>query len=250
MTASAEPPEPAVVRAVPPDTAAWLYDLVHEAEGKDYGREAALVLQLVGDRCPRARTLLDVACGTGRHLEHFARALQCAGVDRDRAMLARARQRCPGVALTEADMTDLALGTCFDVVTCLFSAIGYTATVAGLDAAMAAMAAHLRPGGLLVVEPFLRPEQWVAGFTSLATVRRPEATVARLSVAGRRHDLALLDFHYLVASGGGVEHLVEHHELGLFSWDDHRAALHRAGLEAEVHDEGLTGRGLLVARAP
>ena len=54
-------------------------------------------------------------------------------------------------------MTAFDLGCRFDVVTCLFSSIGYVGTVERLDQAIATMAAHLEPGGTLIVEPWLSP---------------------------------------------------------------------------------------------
>jgi SAM-dependent methyltransferase len=48
----------------------------------------------------------------------------------------------------------------FDAVVCLFSSIGYTSDLPG---AMSSMARHLNPGGVHIVEPWLRPDQWVAG---------------------------------------------------------------------------------------
>jgi ubiquinone/menaquinone biosynthesis C-methylase UbiE len=229
---------------------ARLYDAVHEAEGKDYAREAGAVLALVRSRVPDAASLLDVACGTGRHLEHFAAHLRCTGLDVDEGMLAVARDRCPEVPLVQGDMVDFELGARFDAVTCLFSAIGYTLTSDRLDRAVSAMARHLRPGGVLIVEPWFQPEQWEEGYLSMSSVSGPDLKVARMSLSERREQVAVMDFHYLVGTADGVESFVEHHELALFTWAQYRAAFARAGLEPEVDHAGLIGRGLVVGEAP
>ena len=75
-----------------------VYDAFYDALGKDYEWEARKVLRLVRRHRPRPRTLLDVACGTGRHLEVFARSLRCVGVDLDGDMVRVAAARCPGRA--------------------------------------------------------------------------------------------------------------------------------------------------------
>ena len=41
--------------------------------------EAALIQTTVGRRCPQARTLLDVACGTGAVTAPLSRAYQVSG---------------------------------------------------------------------------------------------------------------------------------------------------------------------------
>jgi ubiquinone/menaquinone biosynthesis C-methylase UbiE len=46
-----------------------VYETVNEVRGKDWVREAEAVVALVRERNPRAASLLDVACGTGIHLE-------------------------------------------------------------------------------------------------------------------------------------------------------------------------------------
>jgi SAM-dependent methyltransferase len=229
---------------------AKLYDLVNEAEGKDYGRESTFVLDVIRARVPDAASLLDVACGTGRHLEHLSSHLRCAGLDRDEGMLAIARERCPDVPLRRGDMVDFDLGEQFDAVVCLFSAIGYTMSSERLDRAVRSMARHVRPGGVLIVEPWIQPELWLDGYVSLACVDRPDLKVARVSTSSRRGDVAVLDFHYLVGTSDGIEGFVEHHELALFGWDPYRAAFERAGLAPEVDEQGLIGRGLVVAVAP
>ena len=94
-----------------------------------------------------AASLLDVACGTGKHLELFRSWYEVAGIDLNADLVAIARERLPDVRLEVADMTAFDLGRRFDVVTCLFSSIGYVGTVERLDQAIATMAAHLEPGG-------------------------------------------------------------------------------------------------------
>jgi SAM-dependent methyltransferase len=98
------------------------YDAIYSH--KDYAAEAARVHELIRHRCPGARTLLDVACGTGRHLEQLRAWYHVEGLDLDTRLLAAAQARLPAVLLHEADMRDFALGCRFDAITCLFSAIG------------------------------------------------------------------------------------------------------------------------------
>lgn len=230
------------------ERAARLYDAIHDAEGKDYARESKMVVDLVNAHVANAESLLDVACGTGRHLEQFSRHLRCAGIDNDAGMLAVARARCPNVPLTQADMVDFDLGTQFDVVTCLFSAVGYAMTTDRLNQAVVSMARHLRPGGVLIVEPWFQPEQWFEGYLSMSSVDQPELKAARISISRRKGDIAVMDFHYLVGSTGRIDSFIEHHELALFSWDQYRSAFEHAGLEPDIDESGLIGRGLVLGQ--
>lgn len=218
-----------------------LYDPLY-ATFKDYAAEVERLRELIGDR----RTLLDVACGTGKHLELLREHYDVAGLDLDPALLTIARERVPGVELYEADMTDFELEGRYDVVTCLFSSIGYVGTVERLHDAVAAMARHLEPGGLLIVEPWLTPDRWRDGTVSMLTVDEPERKLVRMSRSRRRGGVSIVEFHYLVATAEAAEHFVERHELGLFTDDDYRAAFEAAGLRVEYDAEGLMGRGLYV----
>jgi len=74
------------------------YDVLHAARGKDYGREAAIVAERIRRHRPAARSVLDVACGTGLHLAAFAdQGFQVEGLDLSEAMIAVARDRMPEV---------------------------------------------------------------------------------------------------------------------------------------------------------
>jgi len=226
---------------------AHLYDLFFDE--KDYGAESARVRELVAERCPGARTLLDVACGTGRHLELLASSFEVEGTDLDDGMLAVARQRLPNVAFHRADMRDFDLGRTFDVVTCLFSSIGYVQTVANLGRAVAAMARHLAPSGVLLVEPWITPDNFDPNHIGrVVLAERPGLQAARMNGTRVEGRLSMLDFHYLIAGPGIVEHLTETHTLGLFTDDEYASALEAAGLSVEHDPEGLMGRGLWIGR--
>jgi SAM-dependent methyltransferase len=228
------------------------YDAIYTSMGKDYAGEAARIIERIDSLHPGATTLLDVACGPGRHLEAFAERYHCAGLDIDHELLAVARSRCPDVQLHQGDMVSFDLGRRFGAVTCLFSSIGYTRTEARLGQAIACMAQHLEPGGVLIVEPWFTPEAWSPPRVMTAVVEHDGTSVVRmtLSKAGATPDLSELDMQYLIGTAEGIEHRVEVHVLGLFTWDQYRAAFEAAGLATDVDEIGPIDRGLVIGRRP
>jgi SAM-dependent methyltransferase len=114
---------------------AAFYDALYGA--KDYAAEAERigVLHRTHGRIA-GTTLLDVACGTGGHLAFLKQQHAAEGLDLDPNLLAIARERHPELRFHQADMVGFDLGRTFDVVVCLFSAIGYVVTVERLHVAL------------------------------------------------------------------------------------------------------------------
>lgn len=223
---------------------ARFYDAIYSF--KDYAAEAGEVRDLIKARYPAARTLLDVACGTGHHLEHLSDLFESEGLDLDEELLAVARERLPEVPLHHGDMRSFDLGKSFDAVTCLFSAIGYVASEEELHASIERMAAHLNPGGVLVIEGWLGPDEWNLDHIGSLYVDEPDLKIARMNVPELRGRISVVDFHYLVATPGEVSHFTELHELYLFTPEEYMGALKAAGLRVERDAEALMGRGVYV----
>ncbi len=227
------------------EQAAAVYDLIYE--WKDYAREASLLRWIIAanKRSP-GNALLDVACGTGRHLAELQRDFAVEGLDLSEGLLAVARQRLLDVAFHVGDMTDFDLGKQFDVVTCLFSAIGHVKTLDKLGDALRCMSAHARSGGLVIVEPWFTPDEYHAGSIHKLFVDKPDVKLARMNLSEVQGNLSIMDLHHLVADASGVRHFVERLEMGLFTREEYLDAFARAGLDASFDDYGLMGRGLYI----
>lgn len=235
----------------PFEPSALFYDLVYQH--LDYPGTAALVEGLIRERNPGVRSLLDMSCGTGLHLKEWRSTFdEVEGADIDPTMLEVARLRLPGVTLHQADFTGFDLGRRYDAVTCMFSSIGYADTPDRLDAAIAAMARHLEPGGVLVVEPWLSPAMIQPPFLRTMTSESDDMVILRSTrhryegdpVSGGVSDM---EFAYVVTTDDGSQFFTEQHLMGVYPPDRYVQAIEAAGLRAEFL-EGLTdlGRGLAV----
>ena len=227
------------------------YDTLYS--GKDY-RSEATKLNALARRFGRAggRAWLDVACGTGRHLELLRAKWDVAGVDASPDMLRIAARRLPRVPLQEGDMRSFRLGREFDVVTCLFSAIGHLTSERDLGRAFTTFSRHLKPGGVAIVEPWIEPGRFRFHSTHLVTVRDRGLTIVRLAVSSRRGNRSVIRYHYLIAEGGRRIRHVEETDVGLLV-DRVRlqSLLRRAGLRPRFLARGLhAGRGLLIGVKP
>lgn len=230
---------------------AAFYDALYS--WKDYPAEAHYIKEIVARNSPEARTLLDVACGTGAHLEHLGDAFELSGLDLDPELLAIARSRIPEGIFYEDDMISFDLGRRFGAVICMFSSIGYVGTVDNLNRAMRTMAAHAEHGGVVIVEPWFRPDQFEEGRSDVLVGRSGDLVIERTSFTRRLGSKSVIDFAYVVSDSSGEERdrFTEQHVLGLFTEEEYRRALSHAGLDArEVDDDGPTGRGLFVGARP
>jgi len=230
---------------------AKLYEPIYLNMGKDYAAEAGKIHALIQQhKHTSGNLLLDVACGTGLHIGPLCEHYQVEGLDLDENMLELARQKQADIPLHHGNMINFDLGHPFDAITCLFSSIGYVKTISRLNQAVGNMARHLKPGGVLLVEPWFTPENWNTGTVHALFVDKPDLKIARMNISKRKGRLSFFTLHYLVATPEGIEHFTELHELGLFTEDEYLEAFRAAGLEVLHDPTGLDGRGLYIGLNP
>ncbi len=228
-----------------------LYDLVYSGF-KDYAAEATELATTILRAHPRARTVLDVACGTGEHARLLTEdhGFVVDGLDLDPAFVRIARDKLPNGSVYEADMTWFELAPRYDVILCLFSAIGYVRTLENVTRTLERFRAHLARGGIVVLEPWFAPGVLDTGRTFMKTAEAPGVSVCRMGRTTIEGRISRLHFEYLIGRPGGIERATEIHELGLFTTGEMMDCFRRAGMHAEHDPKGPYGRGLFLARGP
>jgi SAM-dependent methyltransferase len=228
---------------------AEVYDAIYRARGKDYAAEAAELAGLIRARRPGASSVLDVACGTGEHLRHLDALFDhVEGLELGEGMLAVARAKSPHITVHAGDMCAFDLGTKFDAVTCMFSAVAYLPSAAAMTAAVDAMARNLEPGGVIIIDPWWSPDRFLDGHVSGHVVKDGDATIARVSRSTRAdRDHARMEIQVVVATPDGIRNFAETHSISLFTQDDFLQAFEKAGCVPEFIEGGFSGCGLYVA---
>ncbi|HXI83644.1 MAG TPA: class I SAM-dependent methyltransferase [Verrucomicrobiae bacterium] len=223
------------------------YDLIYS--WKDYQKEAATIQRLITKyKRSKGYDLLEVACGTGKHIQYLKDKFRVLGTDISTGMLRVARQNIKGVRFQRADMVTLNLEKQFDVIVCLFSSIGYVKTAADLKRTLLNFGGHLKKGGVVIIEPWLTKEIFKKGLPHMTTYGDDDIKIARLDVSKARGNVSILEMHYLVAEKDKtVRHFVDRHELSMFEPRQILRFMRQAGLRAKFVRNGLMkGRGLYI----
>jgi SAM-dependent methyltransferase len=150
---------------LPPGTDRGLWDYVSsERVAREYDTALAgsplleLDLRFADEHLPTPGRLIDLGCGTGRALIHFARrGFQCLGVDLSETMLDFVRQKAEreGLAVErlKANLVELDVlpAAGFDYALCLFSTLGMIRGVVNRRQVLGHVRRILKPGGVFVL---------------------------------------------------------------------------------------------------
>lgn len=222
------------------------YDLVKSHRNHD--GEAASIRGLIQQHAPQAKTICEVACGTGTLLARL-QEYERIGVDASEPMLTVAGKKLPGdVPLIHGKMQDFQLPRPgVDVLLLLDGAIGY-AGPAELEPTLQGFARHLVSGGLLVVEPWFTPEEWEPRKVHVTHNADDVVTVVRVAYG---HPGGRIDFHTTIGTSAGLHVFDERADFTLHPNDVMKVAFMTAGfIEVRKETTPEFGRGLWVARKP
>jgi SAM-dependent methyltransferase len=171
------------------------YDLFY-AE-KDYAAETAFVRGVIERHRPKARSLLELGCGSARHAVEFARAgLSVTGVDRSAEMIARAHDRIGELSgdqrgqikLLQGDAAEYQSTSVYDAVVSLFHVVSYQTTNNALNGIFRSARSAVAVDGLFVFDFWYGPA--VLTQTPQVRVRRVSAADVHITrIAEPEHDV-------------------------------------------------------------
>lgn len=222
-----------------------VYDLIYSFI--DYKKACKKLLKLIKKyKKSPGNKLLDVACGTGTHLLYLQDKFICTGLDLNADMLEIARKKVENATFIQADMVSMNLNEKFDVITCLFSSIGYSKTYENLEKSLINFSTHLNNGGIVIIEPWLVKSVYKEGRPSMTTYDGEDIKIARLNTTKLKDNLSAMEMHYLmVKKDEDVKYFKDYHELGLFETEKTITLMKSANLEVKSLKKGLmVDRGL------
>ena len=222
------------------------YDLIYHF--KDYKKESQKIARIIRRMNPRARTVLDAACGTGAHDRYLKKYFRVDGIDLNRAFLKAAKKKNKAGIYRHADMQSFRLRKRYDAVVCLFSSIGYLPSLAALKKTLSCFHTHLDPGGIAIIEPWITPGEWKPGSVHLHTYNGENLKISRVALTRRKGRKAVITFYYLAAQAdGNCRYFTERHITTLFSVSEILRVIRKSGFRVTYHQGGLIGRGLYIA---
>jgi predicted TPR repeat methyltransferase len=124
----------------------------YDAVQGDRAEHVTYLRELIEKHHPTARTVLELACGTGSILEQLQPHYEVTGLDLSEPMLARAAEKVPGVRLIHGDMTQFSLSERFDVVLCVYDSINHLLNFAQWEELFDRAREHLNDRGIFIFD--------------------------------------------------------------------------------------------------
>ncbi len=218
------------------------YDLLHSE--KNYAGEVKTLNKIIKQyKKSNGRELLDVACGTGRHLLYLKKTYACTGIDLHKSMLHVARKNVNGVYFKQAEMESFQFRKHFDIITCLYGGISYNLTAGHLQATLRNFESHLNPDGLVIIEPYFTDKQFTPNQPNLSTIESKDIKIARVSLSRRKRKLASRKtIMSIVEKNKGVISFEDERDVALFSPKQILSNMHRAGLKSIHIKNGISSQ--------
>ena len=132
-------------------TYAQYYDYFNQ--GKEYTKEVDFLETVFKKYNVQNKSILDIGCGTGLHMaELIKRGYQLTGLDLSPEMIELAKKRNSQAEFHIADMSNFSLYKKYDVIICMFSALGYLTKNEQLESFFQSCKNHLNKDGLLILD--------------------------------------------------------------------------------------------------
>ena len=102
-----------------------IFGKFYDAVMGDRAAAAERLSRYIRNASPRAKSVLELGCGTGSDLKHLASTYDVSGIDLSSKMLSIATRKVPQAKLFRQDMVRFRLKKRFDVICCVFDSINH-----------------------------------------------------------------------------------------------------------------------------
>jgi hypothetical protein len=112
---------------------------------------------------------------------------------------------------------------------------------------------HLKPGGVLLIEPWLQPgvfDPTRPPHTEVGEHPEKPIKVRRTAHNALEGNISVMRMEHVVTTPKGTREFTEEHRLALYTTQEFQEAFEQAGLSFEVIEEGLSGRGVYIGTKP
>jgi ubiquinone/menaquinone biosynthesis C-methylase UbiE len=181
--------------------------------------------------------LLDVACGTGSHALILKNNFNITGVDINENMLKIAREKVAEANFIQWDMKQLEIGSKFDVIICIFSAIHYNTNYTELECTLNNFYNHMKNGGILIFDLSFNTDNWIEGIVSLDTLVEEELKIARICQSRLENGIFNANFVFLVKDNGEFDFDIDEHKLGVFEIAKVNKIMEKVGFKTYIYGD-------------
>ncbi len=203
------------------------YDKIYSY--KNYQKEVDFIDKILKVSNPNAKSILDVACGTGNHVKFLMKkGYSVVGLDKNPAVLAIARKKMPNVPFKLADMRRFGMKKRFDAVICMFTSINYVTDSRGLTRTLENFKKHLKQKGVVVFDFPLPGKHLLQG----EFLDKDSAVVYDREDEGRYSNIVI---YWMFKKRGKVSVVKDYHNLRLYDLNDISKIIKGAGFEHRVY---------------
>lgn len=126
------------------------YDAMHQR--RNYKKEANFIIKRIFEINPKAKSLIDVGCGTGTHLKLIEKRFSVLyGVDLNEEILEIARKKTSNIKYVQGNMQTFKINKRFDCLISLYSVFNYNLTLKDARKTLINFYKHLKSKGVLII---------------------------------------------------------------------------------------------------
>lgn len=115
-------------------------------------QDTEYVHALIKSCCPEAKTVLEMACGTGEIIKNLQSFYKVDGLDISDEMVAIAKNKLPKSNIFKSSMESFSASQKYDAILCLFDSINHLQDFSSWERTFANAYQHLNQGGIFIFD--------------------------------------------------------------------------------------------------